>query len=80
MSAGLRMLLGVGLAAEDASGVLQDANHAGADPPRSLRHCEAHFDLDKSPKESRRGAKNVPQQGEGSAVPHARGCSCRRWR
>lgn len=32
MSAGLRVLLGVGLAAEDASGVLQDANHAGAGP------------------------------------------------
>ena len=73
MSAGPRVLLGVGLAAEDASGVLQDANYADADPTPLLRHREAHFDFDKSPEEGRRGAKNVPQQGKGQ-----RGAPCAR--
>lgn len=42
-------------------------------PPRSLRHCEAHLNLDRSLEEGRRGAKNVPQQGKGQrSAPCAR--------
>lgn len=73
MPARLRVLLGASLAAEDCLECVKTLVMQTRTPPRSLRRREAHLDLDKLPKASRRGAKNVPQQGKGHrAAPCAR--------